>query len=335
MQQYEITNPYDNSCRGDVPMNILFGLYFVGLLYAFGASLGRGRELINLFPSLVWGFQMVLPYLIQRPLFSPEYAPIQGQGILIVGFALLVADSISARRMVRDNAAESIFDRVSTGYVFLAVSLILQISHLLLMPRIPLLEEWFGNNSGRELETMREMASKYLSVPRPYIYLCQSTVNVLAPLAVALLFRHRRYFSSGILFVSTLFYSMATLAKSPSWIFVSLCALLLYSGMKRENRKKVFIVASALFLVGMFFIGRFLLHNPWSVFNWRLEPKQLKVEIAKRSGWAGPKMPRVFTMTDHYRIHFINGVNYPLLGLERKINHLSYYLFLAPADVAH
>jgi hypothetical protein len=315
-------------------MNIPFLIYFLCLLLVLADSIRRGREVVNLFPSLVWGFQMVLPFIIQKSLFSPDYAPVQGTGLLAIGFSLLLADLLSLTRRVNIKESVPAFEKLGIGYVLMGIVLLLQLSHLYLMPRIPLFEEWFGASSGRELKMMREMASKYLSVPRPYIYLCQATVNVLAPLGVALLFRHRKYLLSGILFFSTLVYSMATLAKSPAWIFVSLCALLLYAGMEKGPRKKAFIAVSVVLMAGIFFFGRFLITNPWSVLNWRLEPKQLKSEIAKRSAWAGPKMPKIFTMCDHYRIHFIVGGQYPLEGMQRRFNHYAYYLFLAPVDVA-
>ena len=302
-------------------------LYFAALGWAVVKHIKR-RDAWELMPSGAWSVLMVLPFSIQQAGFSQQHLPIHALGLFLVGGALLVGDTLQIGSKTPQRTMKDSFQTATVAYVIMLAVLLLQASHLCLMPQIPLLAKYFGKSgSSSDLVALREASSKYLEVSPVYIYLCYASLIVLAPLGVAMLIRTKRWFPAGLLFVTSLFYSGSTLEKSPLYVFLVLCFIFCFAGLQENWRRRLlrWLVGGA--ILGGSVVAHFLIFNERSIFNYQVSPGR----------WAGKMSmrPPVVSIADRWRIMNIEGLDLALSPFQRTVNYCIYRVFLAPVEVSH
>ena len=134
-------------------------LYVALLLAATIGKLRRGSEL-DMLPSICWAAFMLLPFMGQKYTFSPEFAAVQSFGVFLFGFVLLAGDAWSEKlgwlRFHKRDAGGatgappaggqplSERDSLRIGYLLFGAIVLLQLTHLFLMPEIPFLHRFSG-----------------------------------------------------------------------------------------------------------------------------------------------------------------------------------------------
>lgn len=132
-------------------------IYLALLLYATIGKVRLGRGL-DLLPSYFWAVMMAVPFVIQKGTFSPLYVPVHALGVFYFGFLLLAADAWTPRFDERPRASR---DGASMLPYLGAIAIVaLQTAHLLVMPKIPLLEKWRHTGSRSSEIAMLEAQSK-------------------------------------------------------------------------------------------------------------------------------------------------------------------------------
>ena len=130
---------------------------------------------------------------------------------------------------------------------------------------------------------LREASSKTLLVPLWFIYLCQASLYVFVPLAVLLLLPYRKYFLILAIILISIFYSRITLAKGPSYIFLSILVVEFSFYFKIYQRKIIiYPVLFCLLVLGSYSIGHFVFSKN-SIFKMKLSDQEVE-RVYKKPG---------------------------------------------------
>ncbi|MDC0980122.1 hypothetical protein OAQ84_00155 [Bdellovibrionales bacterium] len=217
--------------------------------------------------------------------------------------------------------------------------MILQLIHLALMPKIPLVYALFSSLKNDELQLLREASSKLLDIPTPFIYLAQATIYVFIPLSITIFSYLKKYKVALALYCVGFFYSSALLARSPALLFTLNVIILQLPLLKLPPLKKVLKIASLIFLPLFIYSGHFLIFHPFSILNFKLHPKY-QYQINQRFSKL-PSAPLRLTAGDHHRLRSmqqeeINNLSSGELPnpFQDTVNHITYRAFLVPTEVS-
>lgn len=312
------------------------------LIYALiGVVLFRRPRLpwYEYIPSGFWLVLMVIPYTLQLHYFDPTAVWLQTAGIGIFSVAIFIGDAWPLRTQRRRNSfsPKQLF---WVGVGLLGLSVALQIHHLWKMPNIPLADLLFENASEDHLQMEREAASKLLNVPLGLMYLYQSTIYFMLPIAVAIFASLANWGLVILSLVIGVLYSLSTLAKTPVMVFSLISVSMLWFQLSHTLRSWITRTATAITLgVGSMALY-FLLTHPLSIFNFRatgpaLEEFQTKIQ-------ALPSAPRILTIGDHARLlrsdrSWMGEFQYKDLPstVEKRYNYLVYRALVVPSEVSH
>ena len=302
----------------------------------------KSRQLFELFPSIVWLSVIVFPFVYQFNYFDPTTVGLHSLGVFLTGFTLLFCDSLNMGNIgwpPKSSGATSFLNRHGKwlGIVIFLTIVTLQVSHILLMPKVPLFEKYFGATTNEsDLEVMRENSSNFLRVPRVLLYLFQYTMLIFAPLGFWFLMKARRYNLSLILFLCCFFYSRITLAKGLLYVFLILCFILIWSELSQGWRKKLSIGFGLAVALPLLYSLNFLLFHPNSIVNYVPKPKVINSYQGKVNELYGTSKHPALGLTDHLRL--MNQDASVALAkpnrFEQYINYYVYRIFLVPVDVS-
>lgn len=134
---------------------------YLTLVAASVVGAWRRRKAIDCLPSVVWALMMAIPFVVQKKYFSPFYVGIQAFGVFFVGFTLLFADAAAAwtRQVAKP---ETDRDGLRLAYGVLGLSLLFQVTHLALMPTVPLLDKWL--NKERQTVSLEKVMNERMDL---------------------------------------------------------------------------------------------------------------------------------------------------------------------------
>lgn len=211
-------------------LTLTFALYSATILLSV-IFCARKSKIHPILPSICWFLFMAAPCFIQAQYFNQIYVDRQRIAVLITGFTLLAGD-IFALLHTQNSTTDigptepSSADKRLLYACALGVALI-QLSHLFLMPKIPLVARITGGYTAESLALLREDASKLLRVPGAIKYIWQTSL-VLAPAVIFALLRSAKKMPAFALFSLSLFYSYSTLARGPALAFIAILTFLFF-----------------------------------------------------------------------------------------------------------
>lgn len=122
---------------------LILSVYICLLALALLKSVFQNEE-VEFLPSVVWAFCMAIPFVGQMKYFSYFYVPIQSVGVFSFGFLLLIADFWepfrSQNTLQYAPRPSNLKSQLLWIYAAAIIIGLLQLTHILLMPKIPLLE---------------------------------------------------------------------------------------------------------------------------------------------------------------------------------------------------
>jgi len=300
----------------------------------------RQSQIIDVLPSLAWIFLMVLPFIGQKSSFDPIHTNTQAFGILLFGFAFLISDYLSGKRVHKVPLFLDEHTIIYVGYGLFTLTLGVQLCHLIMMPKIPLFDWVIGEaNNPSTYAEMREHSSKLLRVPIWVQHAFQLSIVFISPLALVIFLNYRKYLLLFVLISTTLFYSYATLARWPITLFLAICIIVFFHSLPRRSRYRLGIALSILVMSIFIYAGHFLFSHPASVLNYRLsldsfDPQRTVSPALSNEPMMRNPFTQPFTITDHHRRLGID-LNESAGSLGRAINYFVYRAVLTPVDVSH
>ena len=228
---------------------MVFVLYSVLCALVLRKNWLREREADSA-ASLGWWAFIVAPFTVQSHTFASEFVGVQSLGIAAVGGALLAGDWWGGRHREATWDPGSAIER-SVGVWLLVACAAAFITHLALMPEIPIVWKLAGLNDEAALVQLRERSSKLLPVPSAVVYLFQAAIEVLAPLTVVLLARSKRFLLSGFLICLSVVYSRATMARGPLLVFLTVFAAVVWALSSSAARRRFLRPAGVTLLVAV------------------------------------------------------------------------------------
>lgn len=309
------------------------------------------RAWYEFLPTIFWQSLMSGSFVYQYSSFSESFRDHQAFGIGVFSISIFVSDWLMVPKL---NLVKSKYELswLYIGYFLAIVSVVFQLSHLYLMPEIPLITvlqdhwwrlwTWFETGQYIQIRPieqaekymkLRESSSKLLDVPLLYIYLCQATLLVFAPLSIHILVKAKKWFLAIMFLSFCLFYSRASLAKGTLYLFLALMVLQLWFLLSAKMRQKfVYLFGGAGILVGGY-CAFVLTTHPSSIFVYKA-PDVVLQKYYKRLE-KKPNAPKILTNADHGRLFENSLAERALSPIEKFINFFAYRVFFVPSEVSH
>lgn len=272
-------------------------------------------------PGVSWSLIMIIPMILQSAFFDPESYAIQIKCVLIFSAFIFLGDIFPRinycfkGKMLSENWLKRV------PFILLMFCLIFQITHLLCMPDIPLLEKIIDGVSGTELADLREKSSKLLQVPRLFLYWCHVSLLIAAPIGLILFFKQKRWTVFICWFCFTVFYSAATMARTPVIVFLITFSIYLYLEQTKIMQRKISIFVLVLFSILFIYGFSFLTSHPKSILNIKSEEYN-QTDVLKKG--------KIFTFSDRSRLVKSDDEKSSFI-----FNYIFYRVFLVPAEVSH
>lgn len=328
-------------------LSLLLFLSIIGVVI-WTVLIKRQRAWYEFLPTFFWQGIMVSSFIYQYYDFDQRYVDIQGLSIAIFSIAIFVSDWIKLPQIKWFQSNYKI-KLIYVSYTLMALSIGLQLSHLYLMPEIPLvtmsmdkLYSFIGwiktgqfvsfDNTDRYMK-LRESSSKLLDVPLLYIYLCQATLLVFAPFALHILVKKKKVLLATFFLCFCLFYSRASLAKGTLYLFVVLILLQIWFIISEGWRKHFLRSCGAIALVVALYCSWVLATHPSSIFIYKAPPSIVE-KYYKRLETKGD-VPQILTNADHGRLFENSMAERALNRFEKYVNFFAYRAFFVPAEVSH
>lgn len=293
---------------------------FILCVLAFATYSYKNDRFLNSICSLIWLVLMASPFLMQYNTFHVSFRDTQLVGILLIGFAFLTAELLFFTKHKDIAREENISINTHVVYACAIVIVTIQLSHLILMPNIPIFTYLLNFKNDKSLTILREASSKLLHVPEILKYVYQ-TSNIIAPcLALILLFRNKWL---GLLFILfTLFYSVATTAKTMGILYIAILLIPVYF-----SNKKIRVTINTLSL-----LATYILVSLSVVFYLQTKPdnkEYLNIEM---------QSPRTYTLGDQFRtlglMPFETQRDTVIPATLTRLKGLFYRAVLVPAEVS-
>ncbi len=293
----------------------------------------RETTVLDFIPSLFWLVLMVVPFFVQKNDFISTYVPAQSLGIFTFAFAILISDAWH----IKGPKKTFKFERrqlLIFAVLLTVVSLFLQISHLALMPKIPLWEKYaHGITDDAVLSQMREDAAKLLRAPPGFLYLTQISMMVFTPVAFAILLYLRRYALAVTALVVSLIYSRAALVKGPVYILLALSLIIVWFSLEKLWQNRILKAAVAVGVCALLGATPFLATNEFSIFRYKAKTTQ---ELEQNARKAFPNLPVTsMAMADDFRSLRLDPAYDQVPGWQKNLNFFIYRVFLVPSEVSH
>jgi hypothetical protein len=301
----------------------MYLLYTFILSALFFATLSCVKDrLIHSLCSLSWLILMVLPFLMQYNSFHASYRDTQMIGILSIGMAFLLAESLFSYKHRKSLGLEQpLTFNIKVTYAAALVIVAVQILHLLLMPEIPIITYLHNFKNDQSLTILRESASKLLHIPELFKYLFQLT-NVIAPALAVILFKKSKRWALPFIAI-TIFYSFATTAKTMTVLYSAILLIPLYYQLNKIRKLINFSALAFTYCLAIYSFAFYIYTKPASL-------DYLEVERENA---------RTFTIADRHRIFglvpFEKHENRSSSAIEARIKGLFYRAILVPSEVSH
>ncbi|MBT4763335.1 MAG: hypothetical protein HOO06_16695 [Bdellovibrionaceae bacterium] len=278
--------------------------------------------------SLGWLSLMVVPFIIQKNRFIGAAVETQQYALTMSLIAIVAGDILAS--FIEKNKAPITFEIKSNKFIYALSTAIVAITslHLFLMPKIPFIEKYFYNN--KQSLILREEASKLLQVPDWFIYVTQWTTLLIAPLAVLVLIKNKKYWVAALLSGFILFYSHSTTATGPLVSLIIIFAFIFFQTFPLKIPKAIsftFLLIASLFSIYTIFfnpdVSPYLNTNPTELTRFQVL-KDAKVE-RKLS----------ISMGDYYRMLSRRDMYNNSSWINKKLSYLYYRAILVPSEVSH
>ena len=304
---------------------ITLGITFLAAFVWQVWSAARLNKELELFPSLAWLCFIALPFAAEVSIFHPDYVFPQSVGVFLFGFVLLAGDSLAAKTQAKYESMLSPKHLRNLALFFACFALLIQILHILMMPKIPLVEAILGNASEIELKQYREDSNKLLNAPFGFLYLCQLSISLFAPIAIVLFASQKKWWAAGFTFLTTLIYSRINLAKAPVFTFAVLMLVtawvLIPKAYKNRVRIAFAVIAAGILIPSVIFLTT----SPLSVIRYRtpeailiLQPDTIVQTLGEN--WGDLNKDPQFKELPQW---------------QQKLNYLVYRMFLDQIEVSH
>jgi len=225
-------------------------------------ALARGRSL-QVLPSMVWVFMMVVPFIVTSKYFSSESAIKQSWGILIFSMAFQASDYFAVRTAAVTKISGQIKEIFSLRLLFwisVGISLLIPACHYILSKQIPLIDQVFSEKTFKQISVERENYSKLSQIPSIFKILPNYLFAVFAPFAIVVLLWIRKKPVAVFLIIWTVFYALSSSADFPVLVLIGtifICALPLLN----SSQKRLVTFASIFFLTVTTLSGLILLNR--------------------------------------------------------------------------
>jgi hypothetical protein len=180
---------------------------------------------LNVLPSTVWTFTMIIPFMATSKFFPTEAASSQFRGVLIFYAAFQISDYISVKASRKNQVKNEVTkDPPYLGTLFwlsLVLSFLIPLIHYLISKQIPFLDQVFSQKTYQEISIERENYSKLSNVPSILKILPNLLFTVFAPFAVIALIWKRRIPIALIVFFWSLFYALSSTADFPVLVLIA------------------------------------------------------------------------------------------------------------------
>ncbi len=203
---------------------------------------------------------MVLPFLLQWDYLFEATRTTHAIGILVIAAALYTFDFIMARRTPAQAGEVQKTRARHMLYVLPSLTVGGIILHLSLIGKIPVLELISGNTDPMALIDMRDDFSREADFHFLLKYAFNWLTPIFSPISIAILVIYRRYVLAFLLFLLTVFYAMASLAKAPVLVLVMCLVVAAIGLLYRRSIAYLVIVGIFTAFIGIF-VGFFLLKN--------------------------------------------------------------------------
>jgi hypothetical protein len=302
---------------------------YVGASAALIAWNAAQRRDLEVLPSLVWLVLMTLPFAVQFETFPESARGLQAAGIMLIGTALLLADSLGPAPAAVPGVSKAAAWMLADYRFYAALFIALMALQLLLLERIPLVEKFVHRvEDPRALAEMREDASKLLPVHDLVKYSFTWAISILAPLTVVFMAYRRLYIGGALFLVVAILCAAVSLAKAPVYLLLAYLTVLALSAASFRQRCYGYAAVAALGLPVAWMAGAFLLQHPESIFH-HVPPDDRATRLALPAG-----DPRAaLTYGDLSRLKPLDARD-ELSVFERSVNSYTYRVFLGPSDVS-
>ncbi len=305
----------------------LIGTYIIGLAW----NIFRKND-VEMLPSLIWLMMMVIPFVVQFDTFPENRRLIQAFGVAFIAICVFVGDSINVGQMAREGRASPLLGRWLGNYWLYAVLfMVMALYHLSLLSHIPLVAKYvYGVGDYRELSQMREETSKLLAAPALLKYVFTWAVNIIAPLAIVLAIRERRYFWALSFIGFAGLYAAMSLARAPLFILAFVLAFTLVYHCTYRRRLYGYLTMILICAPIAWDAHNFFVTNPLSIFNWKAAP-----EAVSALGLPEADPRKQLTIGDNSRLMPLQVSNESSLTARgNAYNYYVYRVFLGPVDVS-
>lgn len=192
-------------------------------LFALVAGLAvKKQNLIQATPSLVWFSLMTLPLIYQWGFFPANPRTSQSLGVFLVSLALATGDTVSiyfkSKAVQESIATDTQYRQIRYFLTFLVF--FLPAFHYWIADSVPIIDQYFGGFSKKEVALERENFGKLLDLPYFFKVLVNWISNIFGPILVVWYISRKKYFFGIGLFVWTLFYAFSSSADGPVVIFL-------------------------------------------------------------------------------------------------------------------
>lgn len=285
---------------------------------------------LEILPSFLWLTLMMVPYWFQYDTFADLSRSTHVLAIIYIGVCLFIGDSVRLQsKLYRTRGVTALEKWLDSPWLYAGLFLVISVYHLSQLAHIPLVEKYiYGVSDATQLSEMREKTSKLLTMPDVVKHIFNWSINILAPVAVVLAVRQKKYFLAAAVLGLAVFYAMMSLAKTQIvFLLVSFFFVALFS-ISYQKRLRVYLSLFILSIPIMWDSYNYLANNPVSVLNGKVSSAEIeKLNLPDQD----PR--KVFSIGDHSRL--LESSARDGLGAKEKVyDYFFYRVFLSPADVA-
>lgn len=306
----------------------LYGLLALSATFIAVRHLLRGS--IHFLPTLGWCFLMLIPFVMQYPLFYPETRGYHGMVVATLTVIILCADMIAQKTVPQPAGFTPSKASLRIGYGLSIFYVALTVLHFATAHSIPFfdaVESGYVNND--TLNARIDFLRNYNAIPGIKYLFSMSTAIIGMP-AVLLLWLHRRRFMALSLFFWILFYCVASTAKGPLILTLVITAAGLIFTAHDQKRIKMGRAFLGLALAGILTIAAITL-NPashtsiFTVFS-HLDKKYGEPEMFRDD--------RKKLLGDYVRPRLDMPIDSCTNRICRNADYLAYRIFITPIEVS-
>ena len=295
--------------------NILL-LVVIGLQLSLTFWALTRRRNLQVLPSTVWIFMMVVPFIMTSKYFSSQSANEQLWGILIFSMAFQASDYFAVRALDITGISrqiKEIFPLRLLFWISVGFSLLIPTFHYIATKQIPLIDQMFSEKTFQQISVERENYSKLSQIPSIFKILPNYLFTVFAPFAIIVLIWIRKVPAAIFLIIWCVFYALSSTADFPVLVligstFISALPLL------NLSQKRFITFGCALFLTISTLSGLILLN--------KVNQSSLPCVV---NG--------IHVSTPGDKIRTCRGEN--VVWINPVVDRIGYRVFLAPVEVSN